>query len=716
MSPAPSGLPPPSRSSTAGDDEVDFARNRAILAASAARADGGATPPSGSSVASKPKMNAIGVDDDDEDDGEAGPSGPPRKRLRRAGDRVAESPAPVSSPHSHITTPEDRSHLSGGSKARDVSSPQVITSPPDHPSPYFSAPSTTEKSASFREKIQAYKMAQPAASQAQRPASVSRTSSHDSQVAALNWSDLPKPTPQPYVPGQPSLLGTPAGPSRTPSFSPPLAHHPNIKMSGPSLKVLKSVFGPEFTNRFVEDKYVELGGDGAATESFLKRERGRRRKPTSATLPPQQSPASRPPQPSNPYAFTPRQPPVTVHTVKQPQVNVLSRPKPPPPVQVKQQPRVTATPRSTNGSASSSARPSPAPPAASQSSPPVVVAKPSKRRRAIYSSDEEDTFSDGGDDAYDTGGITTAEQERIEAQTLKFFNDAQPNEIAELTGCSQVAAASIVKNRPYDSLDDARTKARKQKGVPNSVVDNYIELCEGMATVDTILTDCERTGSELSQIMRIWATHGTGGSGANSTATSRSATPDVGLNLVNIAASESAPAQQMMTEEERSAFKNFLYRQPEDMPANVKLKDYQMLGLNWLNMLYRRNTSAILADEMGLGKTAQVIALLVHLKATKQPSPHLVIVPSSTLENWLREFKVFGPSLNVQSYYGSQMERAEIRHEVSRMDDVDVIVTTYNIATSSVDDHRFLRKRMQFNVRTLQSSIPRCADIAGARR
>ncbi|PAK71530.1 hypothetical protein B8W95_13885, partial [Staphylococcus pasteuri] len=44
---------------------------------------------------------------------------------------------------------------------------------------------------------------------------------------------------------------------------------------------------------------------------------------------------------------------------------------------------------------------------------------------------------------------------------------------------------------------------------------------------------------------------------------------------------------------------------------------------------------------MGLGKTAQVIALLAHLKATGEPGPHLVIVPSSVLDNWMREFSVF---------------------------------------------------------------------------
>lgn len=100
----------------------------------------------------------------------------------------------------------------------------------------------------------------------------------------------------------------------------------------------------------------------------------------------------------------------------------------------------------------------------------------------------------------------------------------------------------------------------------------------------------------------------------------------------------------------------------------------------------------------GLGKTAQVIALLAHLKEVKAKGPHLVIVPSSTLDNWLREFSVFAPSLEVRSYYGSQGERVGLRHEMKEeKDTIDVVVTTYNMATGAPDDRKFLRK-MEFKV------------------
>lgn len=103
--------------------------------------------------------------------------------------------------------------------------------------------------------------------------------------------------------------------------------------------------------------------------------------------------------------------------------------------------------------------------------------------------------------------------------------------------------------------------------------------------------------------------------------------------------------------------------------------------------------------DTGLGKTAQVIALMAHLKSIGEKGPHLVIVPSSTLENWMREFSVFAPGLIAESYYGSQADRQIARHELSEAENLDVVVTTYNIATSSAEDQKFLRKKMAFKVR-----------------
>lgn len=47
------------------------------------------------------------------------------------------------------------------------------------------------------------------------------------------------------------------------------------------------------------------------------------------------------------------------------------------------------------------------------------------------------------------------------------------------------------------------------------------------------------------------------------------------------------------------AFHNYLREKPPGVPDNIKLKGYQMLGLNWLRLLHSKGLSCILADEMG---------------------------------------------------------------------------------------------------------------------
>jgi hypothetical protein len=42
-------------------------------------------------------------------------------------------------------------------------------------------------------------------------------------------------------------------------------------------------------------------------------------------------------------------------------------------------------------------------------------------------------------------------------------------------------------------------------------------------------------------------------------------------------------------------------KQPDFLPANLELRDYQLAGLNWLAHSWHKRNSVILADEMGLG-------------------------------------------------------------------------------------------------------------------
>ena len=121
------------------------------------------------------------------------------------------------------------------------------------------------------------------------------------------------------------------------------------------------------------------------------------------------------------------------------------------------------------------------------------------------------------------------------------------------------------------------------------------------------------------------------------------------------------------------------------------MKDYQVVGINWLHLLFKNKLSGILADDMGLGKTCQVIAFLAHLSENGEQGPHLVVVPSSTLENWLTEFQSFCPSLVVRPLYGSLAERSTIRYQIDQdRANINVVITTYAIARAK-DDFAWLK-------------------------
>lgn len=97
---------------------------------------------------------------------------------------------------------------------------------------------------------------------------------------------------------------------------------------------------------------------------------------------------------------------------------------------------------------------------------------------------------------------------------------------------------------------------------------------------------------------------------------------------------------------------------------------------------------------MGLGKTIQVIAFLAYLKeAQLAKRPHLIVVPSSTLDNWDSELAKWCPSLVVEKYYGNAAERRSLRIHWSKdgLDGVDVVLTTYHMVASTPEERKMFR-------------------------
>ncbi|SHH78516.1 Superfamily II DNA or RNA helicase, SNF2 family [Streptomyces sp. 3214.6] len=88
--------------------------------------------------------------------------------------------------------------------------------------------------------------------------------------------------------------------------------------------------------------------------------------------------------------------------------------------------------------------------------------------------------------------------------------------------------------------------------------------------------------------------------------------------------------------------------QPPD-GLHATLRDYQLRGLAWLDLMTSLGLGGCLADDMGLGKTITVIAL--HLKRART-EPTLVVCPASLLGNWQREITRFAPAVPVRRFHG----------------------------------------------------------------
>jgi len=93
-------------------------------------------------------------------------------------------------------------------------------------------------------------------------------------------------------------------------------------------------------------------------------------------------------------------------------------------------------------------------------------------------------------------------------------------------------------------------------------------------------------------------------------------------------------------------------------PPGAALREYQLVGLQWMVSLYNNKLNGILADEMGLGKTVQVMALVAYLAEKKQNfGPHLIIVPNAVLVNWRAELTQWLPGVRSVYYVGKREDR-----------------------------------------------------------
>ena len=127
-------------------------------------------------------------------------------------------------------------------------------------------------------------------------------------------------------------------------------------------------------------------------------------------------------------------------------------------------------------------------------------------------------------------------------------------------------------------------------------------------------------------------------------------------------------------------------RIPEALSPDVKLRNYQVDGFQWLSRLDAWGAGACLADDMGLGKTLQVLTFILS-KADEGPS--LVVAPTTVCQNWIEQCHRFTPTLKTVVF--GQGNRQDT---LAQMDPTCLMVVSYGLLQSEIDSFQKIHWRI----------------------
>lgn len=180
------------------------------------------------------------------------------------------------------------------------------------------------------------------------------------------------------------------------------------------------------------------------------------------------------------------------------------------------------------------------------------------------------------------------------AAALRGFNKDEASTLLGTIACSEEQAAKIIQLRPYANVDDVHSKLSKARGVSYKLFEQYEEIMEGYVQIDACLNRCEAIADDIATTLAVWK-------GAATVSDSVTGTPrSDGLNDVKVDVNK--VSELLLLEKDtrkKKILSSYIRTQPSLLSSGTVLKDYQLLGVNWLNLLYSRNIGCILADEMG---------------------------------------------------------------------------------------------------------------------
>ncbi|OXA38190.1 chromatin-remodeling complex ATPase chain Iswi [Folsomia candida] len=290
--------------------------------------------------------------------------------------------------------------------------------------------------------------------------------------------------------------------------------------------------------------------------------------------------------------------------------------------------------------------------------------------------------------------------ERLEEQKIKSGSDkvkgemekntANPVNLEEITDESETSMSELLEDQE-NIVPDGAIIVPRSKIVPKNKLRFLVEADESEDNASTANED--RRLEYLLKRSEFYAkavfAEGNGGgsksptkAGPSRAKRSRRSQPDKSENnSVDGDSEEENPPKKVKLATSKAAEESIRFTTSPPFISNGAMRDYQVRGLNWMINLYNNGINGILADEMGLGKTLQTIALIGYLKLDLKISGHyLVIVPKSTLGNWMAEFERWCPRIRTVCLIGTKDERNQlIRKKMTKMSSWDVLVTSYEM-------------------------------------
>lgn len=237
---------------------------------------------------------------------------------------------------------------------------------------------------------------------------------------------------------------------------------------------------------------------------------------------------------------------------------------------------------------------------------PVKTAVSSPERISLDSEDDDSAIG------------TEADDTATEGKVLKFLNTCTAADLSDIATTTNEIATLILANKPFKSLHEVRQlsvgpqlKGKKvsatKKTLGGKVVDECLKMWVGYEAIDELVRQCDKFGTLIKAEMAKWGVDVFGSDckeGELEIAT---------LDAISTEMRDSAlgtPSSRSSADEEANSNADInkapprrikgLFAQPSIMGKDVVLKDYQVVGINWLTVLFDKKLSCILADDVSM--------------------------------------------------------------------------------------------------------------------